>query len=209
MKLHQRSILITFSGIDGTGKSTQASLLAERLAEHGIKSLVTHQPYYQYPKIVEDNGFVKIHPRAELFLFSADRAQHVHQIVLPALRNNLVVICDRWSHCTKAYQGYGHFCDLQQIDNINQIANQGLDPDISFLLTASIKTTQQRLQARGSLTPTEQLGEEFFKRVQDGYVEQFFDGSFKLEKSWSVTTDIESKEQNADFIFDKVSALLG
>ena len=205
MELNQRSLLVVFGGIDGVGKSTHAKLLAKRLALSGIKTHLTRQPYYGYPEIIEKtfSPFRKVDPLAQLFLFAADRAQHVHKIVMPALRNNKVVICDRWSFCSTAYQGSGHRINQEQIETVNEIAVQGLEPDISFLLDIPVSVAMERLQKRGKLTATEQLGDEFFERVRSSYIDQYGQSRF----DFLVDTE-NSKEENAEFIFKQVIKLL-
>jgi dTMP kinase len=206
MELNQRSLLVVFGGIDGAGKSTHANSFAKRLAFSGIKVLLTRQPYYGYPEIIEQTfSPKKVDPLAQLFLFAADRAQHVHQVIMPALRRNTVVICDRWTFCTHAYQGAGLGVTKEQIEAVNEIAVQGLKPDIAFLLDIPVSLAMERLKKRDTLTPTEQLGDEFFERVRSSYIEQYEQGHF----DFLVHTDCSiDRELNTDFIFNQAVELL-
>jgi len=196
----QKPLLVVFGGIDGSGKSTHARRLNVRLNAKGIQTLLTHQPHYGFSELVESNLRGEIDPTAQLFLFAADRAQHVQRWILPALKDGLVVICDRWTACTKAYQGSGHGVYQRDIDTVNEIATQGLKPNISFFMDVPVAVAMKRLATRKELSRTEQLGEAFFDRVRLGY-------ESNPDFNWVINTT-DDYQKNADFIFDKVCKLL-
>ena len=196
----QKPLLVVFGGIDGSGKSTHARLLAHRLDAAGIETALTHEPFYKFSELIEEDLIGKIDPIAQLFLFAADRAQHVKDWILPALKDNCVVICDRWTACTKAYQGSGHGVYQRDIDTVNEIATQGLKPNISFFMDVPVAVAMKRLATRKELSRTEQLPEAFFDRVRLGY-------ESNPDFDWVIDTT-DDYQKNADFIFDKVCKLL-
>lgn len=109
----------------------------------------------------------------ELLLFSASRAQLVEKIISPALKDNKIVICDRFYDSTVAYQGYGRGINLDDINNINRISTNGLIPDITFLINISVETSFKRSEIRKGESPDrmELSGIEFFNKVANGYLE--------------------------------------
>src|SRR5438270_489199 len=132
-------MFITFEGIEGCGKTTQARRLAEELERRSIATLLTREPGgsaigEQIRAIVLDNKNDGMDPMAEALLYEAARAQFVAEIVRPALAADLVVICDRYADSTLAYQGYGRGLDLETLETLNRIATRGLMPDVTLLL---------------------------------------------------------------------------
>ena len=111
----------------------------------------------------------EVSSNCESFLFLADRAQHVDTIIKPAINNGTIVLCDRHTDSTVAYQGYGRELDLEQIYQLNKIATNGVVPDITFILDIDIETSLQRIgKGRDRM---ENAGREFFERVRNGYIE--------------------------------------
>jgi dTMP kinase len=148
---------ITFEGIEKSGKTTQAKLLAERLKAEGYQVLLTHEP--GGTPIGEDIRAVVLNiihsemcPLAELFLFMASRAQHVEEVVRPHLDRGGVVLCDRFSDSTLAYQGYGRGIPLNTIEELNRIAVSGCQPDLTILLDIPIEVWFER-EGRMSSVP--------------------------------------------------------
>ena len=125
-----KGLFITFEGGDGCGKTTQIKLLDEYLRSKGYQTLLTREPGSKGLGIklreILLNYDGEVSPRAESFLFLADRAQHVDCIIKPALENGVIVLCDRHTDSTVAYQGYGRGLDLEQIHNLNNIATNGI-----------------------------------------------------------------------------------
>ncbi len=125
---------ITLEGVEGAGKTTQLNLLAEALGENVI---VTREPGgTQISEQIREIFLTaaEISAQTELMLIAASRAQHVSELILPALKDGKTVICDRFSDATIAYQGYRKGIDLERIEQVNSIATQGLKPDVTFLL---------------------------------------------------------------------------
>lgn len=168
-----KGLFITFEGGDGCGKTTQIKLLDEYLRSKGYQTLLTREPGSKGLGIklreILLNYDGEVSPRAESFLFLADRAQHVDCIIKPALKNGVIVLCDRHTDSTVAYQGYGRGLDLEQIHNLNSIATNGLKPDLTIVLDVDVETSQKRVGAEKDRM--ESAGIEFFERVRKGFLE--------------------------------------
>lgn len=171
-----RGCFITIEGIDGAGKTTQAGLLASYLREAGHSVLLTHEPGgtalgERLREIVLDQSFSAMTPATELFLYAAARAEHVVQVIQPALARGQVVICDRFSDSTLVYQGYGRGLDLALLAEVNALATGGLEPDLTLILDLPAEEAQRRLHASGR--PTDRLeaqGLDFLARLRRGYL---------------------------------------
>lgn len=168
----KKGLFITFEGIDGCGKTTQIELLKEELEKKGYTVLLTREPGAKglgekFREILL-NYDGEVSSNCESFLFLADRAQHIDTIIKPAINNGTIVLCDRHTDSTVAYQGYGRELDLEQIYQLNKIATNGIVPDITFILDIDIETSLQRIgKGRDRM---ENAGREFFERVRNGYI---------------------------------------
>ena len=163
--------LITFEGIDRSGKSTQVLLLAGFLAQCDIPVTTTQEPGgtptgMKLKEIVL--GSEHVNEYAELFLYLADRSHHVDKIIRPALQAGHIVICDRYGDATVAYQGYGRGLDLGLINQLNQLVTGNLCPMVTFLLDLDPHLAALRSPCRDRI---ESESERFHRRVRDGYVE--------------------------------------
>jgi dTMP kinase len=170
--------LITVEGIDGAGKSSVVSQLGSRLGAAGNKIVTTKEPggsklglvlrqMVQYQEI-------PLAPRAEYLLFAADRAQHFHEVVIPALQNGTLVISDRMSDSSLAYQGFGRGHDLTMIKIINQWTMHGIEPDLTIYLKIPVSIAYARMQERGAQkTVFESQKQEFLERVARGFDQIF------------------------------------
>lgn len=169
----RKGLFITFEGGDGCGKTTQIKLLDEYLRGKGYKTLLTREPGSKGLGIklreILLNYDGEVSPTCESFLFLADRAQHVDCIIKPALEEGVIVLCDRHTDSTVAYQGYGRGLDLEQIHNLNNIATSGLKPDLTIVLDVDVETSQKRVGAEKDRM--ESAGIEFFERVRKGFLE--------------------------------------
>ena len=167
------SLFITFEGADGCGKTTQIELINKYLQEKGYKTLVTREPgakgLGEKLREILLNYEGEVSPNCESFLFLADRAQHVDCIIKPALKNNTIVLCDRHTDSTIAYQGYGRQLDIQEIKKLNDIAVNGLKPDLTIVFDIDVETSMQRVGK--TKDRMESAGMEFFNRVRNGYLE--------------------------------------
>lgn len=168
-----KGLFITFEGGDGCGKSTQLELVKKYLEEKGFKTLTTREPgsvgLGQKLREVLLHYDGDVAPRAEAFLFLADRAQHIAKIVKPAIDNGVIVLCDRHTDSSVAYQGYGRGEDIEQINMLNNLATQGIKPDLTLLFDVSTEVAQTRVGSEKDRM--ESAGIEFHKKVRQGYLE--------------------------------------
>jgi len=165
-------MLITFEGLDGSGKTTQATLLVDHLKAIGKHVLFLREPggtvvSEKIRTLLLDRDHLEIEQTTELFLFSAARAQLVRQVILPALSAGSIVVCDRYCDSTTAYQGYGRGLPLEEIRGINSLATSGRMPDVTFLVDVDIREIERRRQRTADRM--ESSGDEFYRRVREGY----------------------------------------
>lgn len=169
---------ITLEGPDGSGKSTQTSLLAEALRARGYAVLQTREPGGtsigdQIRAVIHSLRNVEMHPRTEILLYSASRAQHVYEAIRPHLARGGVVVSDRYYDSTLAYQGYGHQLDLDALRAITAFATGGLKPDLTLYLDIDVEEGLRRRQgaARGGAewNRMDALTLNFHRRVRAGY----------------------------------------
>ena len=166
--------LIVFEGLDASGKSTQARLLARRLGESGYDVVATREPGGT-PIAESVRGLLleKRHgamlPLSELLLFIVSRAQNTHEVVLPALRAGRTVVASRYRLSSLAYQGYGRGLDLDLIRRLNEAATCGTVPDVTFLIDVPAEFTLRRKADRGDRIEVESI--EFHRRVRRGFFE--------------------------------------
>jgi dTMP kinase len=144
-----KGIFISFEGIEGTGKSTQAILLSEYLKRKGFRVTKTEEPggtliSQKIRELLLSLNSGGMAPVTELLLYNAARAQHTTEIIIPALKRGDIVISDRFSDSTVAYQGYGRGLDLKLIDSLDIISTDRLRPDITILLDIDVKTGLNR-----------------------------------------------------------------
>jgi dTMP kinase len=165
---------ITFEGIDGSGKSTLISAIRERLLEKGIKEekiLITKEPGgTDFAELLRDVLAKKVdrEPLAELFALLSARYDHTKRKIIPALREGKIVICDRYSDSTFAYQVFGKGLEYYIVTHLNKIASLKLKPDLTILLDLDPKIAFERLKDKRD--HYESLGLEFFERVRYGYL---------------------------------------
>ncbi|MTI88263.1 MAG: dTMP kinase [Balneolaceae bacterium] len=166
-------MLITFEGIDGSGKSTQISYLKDKLIQKGYRVEVFREPggtdISEMIRSMLLNPEVDIDPVTELLLFSSARSQLIAEKVLPLLNQDVMVILDRFYDSTTAYQGYGRkSLPIEQITQVNKTASHGLEPDITFYLRLTLEEAAERTK-HVLKDRMEQSGDSFFKRVFDGF----------------------------------------
>ncbi len=176
------SLFISFEGIEGCGKTTQIGLLANDLLCQGYQVLATREPggcpiADQIRNILLHPGNSAMVPRAELLLYAAARAQHVEEVIRPALQQGKVVLCDRFTDATLAYQGFGRGLDLELIQELNVVAASELVPDVTLLLDMPAEEGLGRAVRRNTETELDEEGRfeleslEFHRRVRQGYLE--------------------------------------
>jgi dTMP kinase len=173
---------ITFEGIEGSGKSTQIALLADHLESIGKQVMLTREPGGtpigdQVRKILLDSANTALDSTAELLLYAASRAQHLHEVILPALAAGTIVLCDRFSDATLAYQGNGRGLDKEMIRTIDRLVTEGMRPDLTILLdidaAAGVARAQGRNAVHGLHAEARFENEEimFHERVRQGYLD--------------------------------------
>ncbi len=171
----RRGIFITFEGVEGSGKSTQARALAESLRARGLEVTLTREPGgtalgERLREILLDLGERGMLPEAELFLYMASRAEHVAGVIEPALERGEIVIADRFGDASVAYQGGGRELGTDLVESLNQVATRGVKPDVTFLLDLEPGAGLARLSHRGGgrdRIESEELA--FHERVRDAY----------------------------------------
>lgn len=173
---------ITFEGVEGCGKTTQIKLLSEFLSAHGIDTVLTREPggcpiADKIRSILLDAENRALSPLAELMLYAAARAQHVSEVIAPALNMGKIVLCDRFSDATVAYQSFGRGIDRDTIDTLNLQACLGISPDLTVLVDCDPRVGLDRARRRIEATrgPREERFEleelAFHQRVRDGYLQ--------------------------------------
>jgi len=165
---------IVFEGPDRGGKSTQANLLRTALQDAGYDVMLTREPggtpvAEAVRKILLDPAS-RVTPRAELLLYEASRAQHTEEKIIPALEAGKIVVCERYTMSSCAYQGYGRGIDMDLVDAVNNIATRGLQPDLTFVMMMSDKYFLQRGESLFA-DRLELEKDEFRKKMREGYKE--------------------------------------
>lgn len=199
-----RGRLIALEGIDGCGKSTQAQRLAGRL-----EALLTFEPGAtplggQLRGLLLDAGLPPLADRAEALMMAADRAQHVAEVVAPALERGTWVVTDRFSGSTLAYQGYGRGLDLAELARLVDWATAGLHPDLTVLIEVPTQVAEERLSS-GRRDRFEALGEAFHRRVADGFHRLAADDP----DTWRVVDGTGSADDVSEAVWSAVRARLG
>ena len=159
-------MLITFEGIEGSGKSTQAEHLEANLRQRGLDPLLSREPGgsplgRELRRILLNSGSTDLTDEAELFLYLADRAQHVTRILSPALRQGRIVIVDRYIDSTLAYQGCGRGVHPEALPELNRIATRGVFPDLTFVLDVEAQTGLERARGRNAANESQEAEGRF------------------------------------------------
>lgn len=174
--LKSKGFFITFEGIEGSGKTTQARLLADYLSSIDFSVLLTREPggsvlSEKIREILIDPRSKQMKAKTECLLYAASRAQHVEEIILPAIADGKTVISDRFADATLAYQGYGRMLPIKMLRQLNDFATGGLEPNLTFLLDLPVETGLARTRKRGNkLDRLEQEAIDFHQRVRQGYL---------------------------------------
>jgi len=167
-------LFITFEGIEGCGKSTQAKRLVNRLRELAVPLVFTLEPGgtsvgQKIRLILLDSRNQHLSPLAELLLYAADRAQHVEEVIKPALEQEKWVLCDRFFDATTVYQGYARGLDMKLIVTLNEKASPGIRPDITFLIDCAVEVGLERALKRNKIQFQE--GQDRFEREKKDFHE--------------------------------------
>lgn len=189
-------MFITFEGPDGSGKTTQSKLLAEHFSAQGKKVLWTREPGgslvgQKLRTLLLEDKTLKLDQLTELFLFAADRAEHVRSVIKPALQAGTIVICDRYIDSTTAYQAGGRGFDINIVNILNQLSTEGLLPQRTFIIDVPSALGLARAQKqRGNVDKFESEALDFHTRVREMYLTiakaeaqrcVVFDGTLSIE----------------------------
>jgi dTMP kinase len=175
--MSRRGRFITFEGMDGSGKTTQIRLLADRLRSQGREVLESVEPGgtaigRKIRQILLDTANHGLGSRAELLLYFAGRAQNVEEWIQPALERGALVLSDRFTDSTVAYQGYGRGLGVETVLTLHNIACGGLNPDLTLFLDIDLETSLSRARNRqGGSDRMEEQAAEFYTRVRNGYLQ--------------------------------------
>jgi dTMP kinase len=175
------SLFITFEGVEGSGKTTQIQRLKRYLTKRGTLCKVTREPGGcpigdKVRKILLNPEHRAMTPLSELLLYEASRIQHVKEVIKPLLKKGVVILCDRFSDATVAYQGYGRKIDLHMVKSLNRLTSQGINPDVTFLLDCPSDLGLKRALQRNRTLNKEKEGRfekeeiQFHHRVRRGYL---------------------------------------
>ena len=172
---------LTFEGIDGSGKTTQLALLATRLESAGHSVVRAQEPGgtrvgREIRGLLLDAASTDLRALPELLLYFASRAQNVEEVIRPALQSGRIVLADRFTDASIAYQGYGRGLGVETVEALDRIACRRLKPDLTFLIDIDVETSVERARRRNADAPVnenrfEQESLEFHARVREGYLE--------------------------------------
>jgi dTMP kinase len=200
-------LFICFEGGEGSGKSTQLKLLKRKLERYGILPVSIREPGGTGfgDKLREILMFSKeeLTPEAELLLFNASRSQLVYKVISPALHEGKLVLCDRFSASTLAYQGYGRGISLKKVEGANNIATNGLAPDLNIFLDLSPEEGLNRLPPGRDRFEMQGI-EEFHERVRFGYLALIE----KDPSRWVVIDGLQTPEEISQIIWQIVEPML-
>jgi dTMP kinase len=202
------ALFITFEGGEGSGKSTQIRTLYRRLEQLAIAAVLIREPggtllgdRIRY--ILKQACEVPISPLSELLLFNASRSQLVKEVIQPALNESKVVLCDRFTDSTIAYQSFGRGLELATVIEANTLATQAVRPDLTFLLDVPPDIGLKR-KGQGLNDRFEQEAIDFHRKVREGFLKL----AAEEPERWTVIDSTLSREQMASIIWEKVRARL-
>jgi len=204
---------ITFEGIEGSGKTTQIQMLSNRFEEEGIDHVLTREPGGtaigdQVRKLVLNPANTDITPACELLLYAAARAQHLEQVIRPALQEGRLVLCDRYVDATLAYQGYGRGLPLDLIVHLHDLDALKLRPDFTILFDLDARAALERARAREAGGPEDETRFEredlrFHERVRSGYLNlaRHEPGRFAVIDAQGTQAEVHARSHQAVHLF--------
>jgi len=200
-------LFVVFEGGDGVGKTTQVLELVARLRNHGVTTEKTRQPGgtrlgEQLRRLLLDPDHPELNPRAEALIYAADKAQHVEEVILPALARGEVVVCDRYVDSMIAYQGAGRVLDLAEVEQVARWATGGLRPDLTVLLDVDPADAVANIRRQDRL---EAAGLDFHRRARDHFLRL----AYRDPGHYLQLNARDSRESIAERVEEKVFALLG
>ena len=200
-------LFITFEGGEGCGKSTHSKLLLQKLKQQNVPAILTHEPGgtalgNELRNLLKKRKGSTISPQAELFLLAASRAQLMAEVIRPALEEGKVVVCDRFTHSTIVYQGYGRGLDFTAIKMVNNMATRHVDPDLVILLDIPPEQGLARKRSLKDRFEAEDLS--FHRRVREGYLKM----ADAEPDRWLLIDASLPRSKVAAIIWDRVNQLV-
>jgi len=204
-------LFITFEGVEGSGKTTQIQRLKRYLTQKGFPCRVTREPGGgliggKIRKILLNPEHREMSPLSELLLYEASRAQHVTEVVKPLLKKGLIVLCDRFSDASIAYQGYGRKLDLKWVERLNRLSSQGIKPDITFLLDCPSDVGLKRALQRNQMLKKEK--EERFEREKIQFHHRVRKGYLSIAKKEPHRVKVIDTRACEEEVFEKIRQIV-
>ena len=213
MDLRERRLplFITFEGVEGSGKTTQIQRLKRYLTQKGIPCKVTREPGgcpigEKVRKILLNPDHREMSPLSELLLYEASRAQHVIEAIKPLLKKRMVVLCDRFSDASIAYQGYGRKVELKWVERLNRLSSQGINPDITFLLDCPSDVGLKRALQRNKTLKKEK--EERFEREKIQFHHRVRRGYLSIAKKEPNRVKVIDTREGEEKVFQKIRKIV-
>jgi dTMP kinase len=205
------SLFITFEGVEGSGKTTQIQRLKKYFNRKGIPCKVTREPGgcpigEEVRKILLNPDHREMVPTSELLLYEAARAQHVKEVIKPFLKKGGVVLCDRFSDATLAYQGYGRRIDLKWIERLNHLSSQGIRPDVTFLLDCPSDVGLKRALQRNRTLKQER--EERFEREEIQFHQRVRKGYLAIAKKEPHRVRVIDTREGEERVFERIRKIV-
>jgi len=204
-------LFITFEGVEGSGKTTQIQRLKRYLTQKGFPCRVTREPGggpigEKIRKILLNPEHREMSPLSELLLYEASRAQHVIEVVKPFLKKGMIVLCDRFSDASIAYQGYGRKVDLKWVERLNRLSSQGIKPDITFLLDCPPDVGLKRALQRNQMLRKEK--EERFEREKIQFHHRVRKGYLSIAKKEPHRVKVIDTQEGEEKVFEKICRIV-
>jgi dTMP kinase len=205
------SLFITFEGVEGSGKTTQIQRLKRYLTQRGFPCRVTREPGgcpigEKIRKILLNPDHQEMSPLSELLLYEASRAQHVKEVVKPLLEKGLIVLCDRFSDASIAYQGYGRKVDLKWVERLNRLSSQGIKPDVTFLLDCPSGVGLRRALQRNQMLKKEKEGR--FEREKIQFHHHVRKGYLSIAKKEPHRVKVVNTREGEEKVFEKIRRIV-
>jgi dTMP kinase len=205
---------ISFEGGDGSGKTAQLRLLESYLISQGKVCLSTREPGgtplgKMIRRVLLEVGKKEIFTPTELFLYLADRSQHVREVIQPALESGKLVLCDRFTDSTLAYQGYGRRVDLEMLRRLNQVASCGILPDLTFLLDCPVQVGLSRTTKRTAGMDSSKAREDRFEREQVDFHEKVRQGFLELARAENERIYVLDASRSIQEIHEEIKKIVG
>lgn len=208
----QRGFFITLEGGEGSGKTSQINQLAAHLTEQGHKVVTTREPggtpeaeNIRDLLVQRDGGDWS--PMAEVLLIFAARIMHIQNVIQPALDDGKIVICDRFTDSTLAYQGYGHGLDIQKIKDVQTITIEDFAPDLTFILDIDINIGLERSKKRLAADKGYEQTEDRFERLDSAFHERLRQGFLDIAAQDTARCHVEDASQPIELVSEAIKRI--